>query len=385
MTFYDIMSLSKKRNLDTTLQVYTLDQLDPNNVGVWGYKHEEVKSDPRVTFHKIAYIADKMEQVKIKHKLDISTIFNIILDDIIYKTIDVLRDYVHEKESPWLIQCTNDKEQYETRWNRFYVDRYGQFYKGTYCIRVNRVTKDSVLNLITFYIVKKGVILSHPTLKSKYFRVIQTFETNSLNESVLRFFNKAFPIKEDKLVKFRHKDTKKVLDLTKEDLYNMPHEDLYKLEHLEEDALPILVHAMTKDIDLLKMDKFYDRNDRVNDPTGFLREDYLSHFDMRPINEENLLKFGNINIDIYNLLLDMKYDECGGREVINDDYAYDHWPQVYDAINAIGYGNNQRDVYNKLCSAFGKEKVDTVWYMYYRDKDDGFNNQYQKNRKLDTE
>ena len=45
MIFYDTMSLSKKRNLDTTLQVYTLDQLDPTNVGVWRYKHEEVKSD----------------------------------------------------------------------------------------------------------------------------------------------------------------------------------------------------------------------------------------------------------------------------------------------------------------------------------------------------
>ena len=67
----------------------------------------------------------------------------------------------------------------------------------------------------------------------------------------------------------------------------------------------------------------------------------------------------------------MKQEAPGFSHGVCHDYAYDHWPQVYDAINAIGYGNNQRDVYNKLYSTFGKEKVDTVWRKHYRGKDDG--------------
>lgn len=368
------MTPDQKQNLNMVLQQFTNNQLSYDLVGIWNHMLNKLLSDPRTTMCKVFFDTYKEEQIKNKHSFTSANILNILFNTNSHKPICVLRDINHERLNPVKIICIDGITRYESRWNRYYVDRFGKIYKVVYNIRVHQQTKDTVLGIISTFDVPKADAFRSNLIRSKYKQVVDSFKGRLISEQMWYNFYKNYRLLEEAVdVKYKNIVTNELLDLSVDDLSHMTKEMLLQLEGVNDfdDSTPMLLHTLSKFTDSMKLDKFYDKNDIFHDPTGFLREDYISRFDMEPINEENLLEFGNTNINIFNELLDMKYAECGGIEVINDDYAYDHWKQFYPAKWAVAYGHDQNDIYDKLCAAFGKEKVDTVWCKHYRGKDDG--------------
>ena len=87
---------------------------------------------------------------------------------------------------------------------------------------------------------------------------------------------------------------------------------------------------------------------------------------MNDLNEDNLLKYNNLNVKIFNELMDIKYEEVGSRDIVTTSYILDHWAAYVLAIESVSLGMDQKVIYEKLCAAFGKTNVDQVWYKYYK-------------------
>lgn len=162
---------------------------------------------------------------------------------------------------------------------------------------------------------------------------------------------------------------RKVVDLTEDQLFSLTKEELHKLAPSKDnvnESMMMLTSALMRHVDTMKLKHYYDKNDKVNDPDGTLYEHYISYYDLQPLNESNLLKYNHMNVDIYNQLLDNKYEEVGGRNKLTTDFIRSHWTTVYDAMDSISYGYDQPIIYKNLCDAFGKDQVDQVWKKHYK-------------------
>lgn len=170
-------------------------------------------------------------------------------------------------------------------------------------------------------------------------------------------------------MKFISDNTRQVIDLTSDELDKLSYDQLCNISPLDESDNEV-VNAYTDMIekynDVMKAQPYYSKDDRINDSDGFLHEDYLDRYNLESLNEQNLLRYNHINVEIFNELMDIKYDEVGGRDVITTPYVLDNWIEYCAAKTSVSYGYDQKDIYKDLCAAFGKMNVDQVWYKYYR-------------------
>ena len=151
---------------------------------------------------------------------------------------------------------------------------------------------------------------------------------------------------------------RQIVNLTEDQLFTLTKDELLKLAPSKDnvsESMMMLTSALMRQVDTLKLKYYYDKDDKVNDPDGELYEHYISYYDLQPLNESNLLKYNHANVDIYNQLLDNKYEEVGGRNKLTTDFIRSHWVIVYDAMDSISYGYDQPIIYKNLCDAFGKD------------------------------
>ena len=173
---------------------------------------------------------------------------------------------------------------------------------------------------------------------------------------------------------FKLNDTNKIVDLTDDELFALSEDQLMSITPYNDSkkATDAYVAALDQYVDCWRMSPYYASNDKINDPDGWLHEDYCCINSWEPLNESNLLKYNHKNVKVYNELLDQKYKELGGVQHVTDRYVIEKWPQIGPAVNSVAYGYDQSIVYKNLCDAFGKENTDRIWRKYYKfQQDDG--------------
>ena len=246
------------------------------------------------------------------------------------------------------------------------MDSTGTFIRVVYNLRVHEDSKEPIIGIITCFSVPMAVIQANQMLYNNYKRLMD--KLNESSEVFIRNFYGDDYLRRDDEMLYRRRNSDKLIDLTKEELFAMSIDELALLESDRGscDASYWLVKASTRFDDPWKLDPYYAKTDTVNDPTGFLHEDYTDIHSFEPINEQNLLQYNHKNVKIYNELLELKYQELGGRQNLTNEYVDNEWPEGGPAMFAVAYGYDQPIVYKNLCDAFGKENTDHVWQKYYK-------------------
>lgn len=373
MAFYNTMNTNQKQNLNSTLQRYAISKFSCLEIGRCHYKQQNIISDSRVTYNKFFFDSHKQVDVNQKHKVTTNKFLSVLLDEKSYHRIGTLRDFKHEDDTSTIL-CLDDKNRIESRWNSIFVDYKKDIIKTSYNIRIHEYSKDSIVGLITCYVIPFTSIAGSSMLRNNYNKVIKSMfiKRDPMASILRRFYNESFikPIKVN-LMKFTNKSTGETIDLNEEDLITVPEENLQELDVVNEEDYPWLLNALFSYEDLLKLYPYYSKDDKINDSDGSLRKRYLDLYCFQDYNEENLLKYNHKNTQIYNDLLDIKYTEVGDRRIINNQYLAEQWTELGPAFDSIVYGYDQDVVYKNLCAAFGKSNVDMVWRKHYRGKDDG--------------
>jgi len=354
------MNTTEIQNLLRTIQKYANSTFLSQYIGLCDYKKQNILSHEKESLCKFSGDPRKMKQVIYDHGYNISMIINFLVNDQEWVSIGKMRDYKHERESPVNVVCLDDVERREARWIKFFTNAFGKIVKIIFNIRVHEASKDTVVGIISCFdqtLDSLQRLRNYSEYKRNYDLVQKRFKRlSSLDEIAYR--------KKVSMVKVRLRDTGCEFDITEENLSKLCELDVFSLEAVNECDEERLLEERLKFRDPLKLRPYYSKNDRVNDPNGSKHECYRELYSYDDYNEENLLRYNHSNVKIFNELLDMKYDEIGGRNVITNEYL-ELWPESGEAFNAIAYGDDQNLVYKNLCAAFGKERVDHLWNNYY--------------------
>lgn len=291
-----------------------------------------------------------------------------MLDRSIYGTIGKLRDNKHERLDSDIITCIDDCNRIESWWNKLYVNMFGQLSKIVYNLRIHSITRRSVIGVITCYPVNFAYVRNNDQFRSNYDKVVSRLKRDYQNQATI--------LKESMVLiggaakmQFEILLNRQIVNLTEDQLFSLTKDELLKLAPSKDnisESMMMLTSALMRQVDTLKLKYYYDKDDKVNDPDGTLHEHYISYYDLQSLNESNLLRYNHANVDIYNQLLDNKYEEVGGRNKLTTDFIRSHWTTVYDVMDSISYGYDQPIIYKNLCNAFGKDQVDQVWKKHYK-------------------
>lgn len=318
----------------------------------------------------------KVLDVKTKHSILIDDIFRMLFDRESYCFVGKLRDRLHEKKA---FVCLDDIRRRESRWCMFFVNAQSKIFRLVFNLRVHERTKRPVIGFIISFNIEKEVLQNTP-LYTNYLNCIRSMNKNSkdaMSGILERFLCHDILEEEECWMKYKKISTGEIVDLNEQQLYELPTvEDVDDLESYMDDTGKAVIYqraTVLSHVDTKKMPYYYTEDDEKNDPTGMLYERYICMFFAEPLNEDNLLKYSKYNADIYNELLDEKYKEFGGWRKMPRDYTRTKWPEFGPLYRSLGYGYDQPIIYENMCAAFGKEKVDPVWKKHYGGRIDGLN------------
>lgn len=305
----------------------------------------------------------KRQKVLDDHGYGYQTILNILLNSSKYDRIGKMRDLLHERRDSEQVTCIDDTIRIESRWCKLYIDKRQEIpIRVVYNLRIHELTKEPIVGIITCFRVSINTLKQNKKLYNSYKNVIQR-NRSPITKVILEFLR-------DGGDTMLYIDTRsnKLINLNENELFSLSEEELSLLSPYNNDidTIDTYTSAKVRFIDTLKLRPYYAKDDRVNDPDGWLHEDYLLVNFAEEINESNLLKYNHRNVKIYNELLDLKYEEIGGVQNITDNYILNEWEASGPAMFGVAYGYDQSIVYKNLCEAFGKENVDCIWQKYYK-------------------
>lgn len=285
-----------------------------------------------------------------------------------------MRDIKHERRDSEEVTCIDDVTRIEARWCKLYVNKITEdLLRIVYNVRVHQQSKEPIIGIITCFKPNMNVIRNNDKLRSKYDKVIAS-SRNPMEKIIHKFLHLPTHNGGDIQMLYKVNHSGQTVDLTRDDLFTMSEEQLLQLDPYDQskETITAYIDALGRFDDPLKLRPYYAKDDRINDPDGWLHEDYLLVNFAEEINEPNLLKYNHRNIKIYNELIDVKYEEMGGREKVTNRYILNEWKASGPAMFGVAYGYNQPIVYKNLCEAFGKKNVDRIWQKYYKFyQDDG--------------
>lgn len=365
LSLYVILTIKQKDAIVRVMHQYIVDtKFNMKHLGVAQYHIVMIVTDTRAIDYDIYFDPKNATKIHIDHGFSIQAMVNILLNRSEYGIIGKLRDTKHKILDSKIVKCIDGKNRIESRWNKLYVNRLGQIIKITYNLRVHEDSKRPILGIITCYNVDPMYINNNEQFKANYVKIVSRLMKENqlmLSESLLN--------KEWRAMKFERSMTREIVNLTEEQLFTLNKDELSTLSPCDEEdigeSLMLLTAAHGKQKDIMKLSYYYSFNDKIGDPDGSLHERYISYYDLEPLNEVNLLKYNHHNVDIFNKLLDNKYAEVGGKHVVTEMYVLTEWEEVCSAMFAIAYGYDQSIIYENLCAAFGKDRVDCVWCKYY--------------------
>nr|DAE84787.1 MAG TPA: hypothetical protein [Caudoviricetes sp.] len=367
-SLYLTLTFDEKAAIRRVMDQYLDGKFDMRHLGKADYHIVNITQDNRAVDYDLYFDQKKAKQIFHDHLYSVDTIISIMLDRSLYGTIGKLRDNKHERLDSDIITCIDDCNRIESRWNKLYVNMFGQLSKIVYNLRIHSITRRSVIGVITCYPVNFAYVRNNDQFRSNYDKVVSRLKRDYQNQATI--------LKESMVLiggaakmQFETLLNRQIVNLTEDQLFSLTKDELLKLAPSKDnisESMMMLTSALMRQVDTLKLKYYYDKDDKVNDPDGTLHEYYISYYDLQSLNESNLLRYNHANVDIYNQLLDNKYEEVGGRDKLTTDLIRSHWAIVYDAMDSISYGYDQPIIYKNLCDAFGKDQVDQVWKKYYK-------------------
>ena len=359
----------QKQVITQVILTYLAEAFDMKHLVVATYINKNMMShqqEPRCEFYMHP---PKVISVEKKHSITISDIFTMLFDKKEYILVGKLRDKLHEKKA---FLCLDDIMRRETRWSMFFLDIEQILTKLVFNLRVHEKTGRPVIGFITAFSVEEDIIRNTPIYANcvKGVRRLNNKHKDPMSGILERFLGHDIIEEEPYWMKYKKTSTGEIVDLTEQQLYELPTiEDVKDLEPYMDDSGEAAMYkraSLRSYHDTKKMLYYYPEDDKEHDPDGMLYEHYVGTFFAEPINEDNLLKYSKYNADIYNELLDQKYEEFGGWRKMPRDYTRTKWPEFGPLYRSLGYGYDQPIIYENMCAAFGKDKVDRVWRKHYK-------------------
>ena len=348
---------------------YKVDHLGIAKYAVTNISHVDGAND-------YGFYIDPLKRQKIKEDHDMSyyQISNILVNTTKHIRIGKMRDTLHEQKDSERVDCVDGTLRIEARWCKIYLNKANErIIRIVYNLRIHNITKEPIVGIITCFPIKKFTVMNHPTLAKKYSEAIESLRNPMLR--LIREYIENSSYRGDNMLYKKVDGSNEMINLTEDEVFAMSESDLRSIEPYDEtddDSCNAYYDSIGRFTDSLRMRPYYARTDRVNDPDGWLHEDYCCIHSWEPLNELNLLKYSCRNVAVYNELLDQKYEEIGGVQNATDRYIDKYWPEIGPANFAVAYGYEQPIVYKNLCDAFGKGNTDRVWRKYYNFyKDDG--------------
>lgn len=368
LSLYATLTIKQKDAIERVMHQYVADRkFDMKYLGIAQYSLMNLITDIRAVDYDMYFDVNKVIDMKNKHHLNDVQVVDILLNKNLYFPIGKLRDNHNSND----ITCIDDIIREERRWCKFFTDAVGKIVRIVYNIRVHRITRKSILGIITCFPIDASLIESNSQIYANYLRILSSDKNphkNSMNKMILEWLNCDKFGGERLSMQYRNKITNEIVDLSEQEIYNLSLSDVLQLEPYMDtfgEASAAQISTIISYDDCKKMQVYYGEDDKVNDPNGLLHEEYISTFSFEPINEINLLQYSKNNAMIFNELLDMKYKEVGGQRKVDNVYTMNHWKEFGPAFRSVGYGYDQSIIYENLCAAFGKDKVDHVWCNYY--------------------